>query len=723
MKKYSLLLIVSMLLPVLAWGQQLFSGGDGSQGSPYQISNEADLRNLSKMVADKANNGFVGKYFTQTANITLSGENFTPIGGSGSTLVPKWEKEFAFNGVYDGGMHKIYNLNINTEDQLLIDDETYEGERFRVGLFGAIGGKAVIKNVVIASGHIYGSAFVGGIVGWMKDEGSIVTHCKVANKVHVYARYVSGGIVGAGSKKALVEKCANYGNIRSYGNANISGCAAGIVAYPSDTRIEGCANFGDIYSATSFVGGIAATYPVTVPGKPDAIKYEYPPMKSCMNAADVTSRIGVAGGLIGAWPYAPMEEDADPNNLPEKIAMENCYSYGQSYVATKKTFGPVIAFVQKNYPQKVVKTFYNAERYFYKEDPTSGDSEIAFIHGESKTHAHMRSDAFLGELNAGSLHQFGKDVHNFNYGMPVLQWIIDSYDPEIDLPLYAEKNLAPAVHREKAGSFFRPNRAGEFIMVNMDMQTPNVQMKSLGHTIYRAWGHRVFQIEGEQTYRFFNSMSRFRRPFNEDGSINMSAEPEAASHWLITPEFEVKADKKFITWKAGSEYEWLEGYKVFVADADATTPEQFSNAKLVFETAGEEQMVEVPASAMEPEHYKLKHRAVDLSEYVGRKIRLAFVDDTKFKFSLMLGMFKMSETGKDTGNEMVLPTGLYSVRTEAKTIVAEAQGAELYFELYDVTGKRLSVAKNSFVYTGAKGVYVLKVQDQLSRTEVRKIVL
>lgn len=721
MKRHYLFLLMSLLLPTLSWGQQLFSGGDGSEAAPYQIANEADLRKISELITDKAYNGFEGKHFRQTANITLT-QPFIPIGGNGDLITPNWEQESIFKGVYDGDMKKIYNLNIFDENQLLDMDPNSNLVRSRVGLFGLIGGKAVVKNVVVASGIIYGGSSVGTIVGWMRPEAT-VSHCKVANKVQVFSRYSVGGIVGSAEKQTLIEKCVNYGSIRCYGEASIQGVAGGIAASISDTRVEGCANFGDVYSVTSFVGGIVGLYPLTQSGI-STIEYTYPVMQSCMNAGDAASRVGVAGGLVGTWPYAPKEKVEEGVTPPTRTALKNCYSYGQTFVSTKKSFGPVIGFVQAQYPQTSEKTFYNADRFFYKVDPQFSDSEIAFIHGEAKTHQHMRSAAFLNEINEGSLHQFAEDKYNMNYGMPVLKWIIDSYDAEIDVPIYADKNLQPSVYKEHAGTFFRPNRAGDFIMVNMDMQSPNIQMKSLGHTINRAWAYRTFPIGEGQTYRFFNSTSRFRRPFSADGGVNLEAVPNAANHWLITPEFEVTQEKPFFVWKAASEYGPMkEGYKVYIAGEEATSPEQFKDAKLLFETAGEEAVIEVPKSPYDDEHYKLHHRAVDLSGYVGKKVRIAFVDDTKFQFTLILGMFNVAETAKETGIEMLLPAKSYTVHTEGETIRVETSGENLTFELYDLTGKRIAVAKNHLIYTTGKGAYVLKVQDQLSRTEVRKIIL
>ena len=151
--------VVSLLLLGTSYslfGQGLFSGGDGSKSNPYQIATEQDLRTLADQVDNS--NSFVGKYLKQTADITFSeGTPVLPIGGPLTDGFHRDENR-CFQGEYDGGMHKIYNLNIYDSEQLIVEgDEAH----MAVGLFGALGPQATIKNVVIASGHIYGFASVG----------------------------------------------------------------------------------------------------------------------------------------------------------------------------------------------------------------------------------------------------------------------------------------------------------------------------------------------------------------------------------------------------------------------------------------------------------------------------------------------------------------------------------------------------------------------------------
>ena len=110
-----------MLIMSLALSSSLiagtYSGGSGTSGDPYQISNTADLIELSKTSGDWS------KYFIQTADISFNADEsqvdwdddgtatwdaddqlgFSPIGNSTTK----------FTGSYDGGGYTIDNLFIN----------------------------------------------------------------------------------------------------------------------------------------------------------------------------------------------------------------------------------------------------------------------------------------------------------------------------------------------------------------------------------------------------------------------------------------------------------------------------------------------------------------------------------------------------------------------------------------------------------------------------------
>lgn len=233
------------------WGSEIigvdmypFGGGDGSSASQaYEISTPEQLAQL----AYDANHGNVysGKYFTLTADLDLSGRNWTKIGNGYYN---------GFDGTFDGNGHKIDGLTITRSQS----DTTY-GD----GLFGVVSSNGVIKNLTIESGLItqegvpgYDVIF-GGITGY--NYGTII-NC--VNKATIRAEVdnvwvYGGGMAGMSDWSASFINCRNEGDI-TIGNL---GFAGGIIGYHlnggANTRYENCHNSGNI-SGTDFavIGGI-----------------------------------------------------------------------------------------------------------------------------------------------------------------------------------------------------------------------------------------------------------------------------------------------------------------------------------------------------------------------------------------------------------------------------------------------------------------------------------
>ena len=181
-----------------------FSGGDGSETNPYQISSVADLQQLSTDV--KNGNRYEDKCFKLMANLDLSGvANFTPIGNQYTS---------AFEGTFDGNNanYTISNVTVNRSN-------VFNSQTFDLGLFGYNNG--TIKNVTllnvnitkssgnnhgglvgvnvgtvdscIVTGTVSGSESVGGIVG-TNDFGGQVKNCTV--DAQVSGNGGIGGLVG-----------------------------------------------------------------------------------------------------------------------------------------------------------------------------------------------------------------------------------------------------------------------------------------------------------------------------------------------------------------------------------------------------------------------------------------------------------------------------------------------------------------------------------------------
>ncbi len=152
-------------------------GGDGSTGTPYQISSLENLYwlSLSDSVWDK--------HFVQTANIdassTISWDDGD--GGDAEGFSPIGNDLIRFTGSYNGQNNSITGLYIN------------RNQEENVGLFG-FAYAASITNLDLIKSRIQGKENVGALVG--KANGSVL------NNNHVQSRYIvsytdnSGGLVG-----------------------------------------------------------------------------------------------------------------------------------------------------------------------------------------------------------------------------------------------------------------------------------------------------------------------------------------------------------------------------------------------------------------------------------------------------------------------------------------------------------------------------------------------
>lgn len=178
-----------------------------SNGS-YTVTSADGLMNIAKLV----NGGKTDINITLTADIDLTGKNWTPIGTSFSNK---------YTGTFDGGGHTIKGLTVTTNDQF-------------VGLFGSIGYAGTVKNVMMEDVQItsnHGSGFAGGVAGF--SDGTI-ENCSVSGSVSgtVYV----GGVVGAQwngsttgcSSSATVKGTVYVGGVvgQTNGGAALTACYA-----------------------------------------------------------------------------------------------------------------------------------------------------------------------------------------------------------------------------------------------------------------------------------------------------------------------------------------------------------------------------------------------------------------------------------------------------------------------------------------------------------------
>ncbi|MFV0472468.1 MAG: leucine-rich repeat domain-containing protein [Paludibacteraceae bacterium] len=223
-----------------------FSGGDGTNKQPYQISNGEELAYL----ASEVNNGndYGESFFVLTNNIDLNGIDWIPIGNGlfeRHTYKTIYEN-CSFRGVFDGNGYVINNLIITK-----CKDKA-------IGLFGFVGDGAVFMNINIVDVHIFSSDYQsnsGGLIG-ISESGAIVVNCKVNGKIQ--AREYSGGLIGS-IKNGIVVNCHTKVEEVISGVGNRVG-AGGLIGQADSTKIIACSSECEVKDSQNIGGLVGFLY-------------------------------------------------------------------------------------------------------------------------------------------------------------------------------------------------------------------------------------------------------------------------------------------------------------------------------------------------------------------------------------------------------------------------------------------------------------------------------
>ena len=196
---------------------------------------------------------------TLTADIDLTGKNWTPIGTSFSNK---------YTGTFDGGGHTIKGLTVTTNDQF-------------VGLFGSIGNAGPVKNVMMegvqitknhssgfaggvagysdgtiencsVSGSVSGTVYVGGVVG-AQWEGSI-TGC--SSSATVKGTVEVGGVAGETNSSATLTACYATGNVTIEINPRKNIAGGSLVGMNAGSSVLACYATGNVASTGSSTGKV-----------------------------------------------------------------------------------------------------------------------------------------------------------------------------------------------------------------------------------------------------------------------------------------------------------------------------------------------------------------------------------------------------------------------------------------------------------------------------------
>ena len=225
-----------------------------SNTNTYTVYNANGLMNIAELV----NGGKTDINITLTADIDLTGKNWTPIGT---------DYDNSYKGTFDGGGHTITGLTFTTNDEY-------------AGLFGRLNRAGTVKNVVMegvqitsnqidggsiggvvgsswgtiencsVSGSVSGTVYVGGVVG--AQIGGSITGC--SSSATVKGTVDVGGVAGQTNSSATLTACYATGNviIEMDPKKNIAG--GSLVGMNAGSSLLACYATGNVTSTGSSTG-------------------------------------------------------------------------------------------------------------------------------------------------------------------------------------------------------------------------------------------------------------------------------------------------------------------------------------------------------------------------------------------------------------------------------------------------------------------------------------
>lgn len=288
--------------------KNLFAAGDGSEASPFIVSN---AENWDLFAVNSALHTYEGKYIRLNASLDL-GE-----------ITPLFTVEGGFSGNFNGGGKRLtYSVNSQSDyvglfaelgsgsvvHSLLLKAEV-SGKNYVGALAGLSQGS--VNDVVAESGSVTGAFYVGGIIG-KTENGSLSS---LENNASVVGTRYVGGITGEAVLAERAVSLVNSGSV-GMGSGNAYAYFGGIFGAVQGYGAEKAFVYGRVsaYKA-DYVGGVAGSVngcPLTVVAVMNSVtgrNYVGGIVGYSLSSADaVTSAMAVgdvfgakqAGGIVGA---------------------------------------------------------------------------------------------------------------------------------------------------------------------------------------------------------------------------------------------------------------------------------------------------------------------------------------------------------------------------------------------------------------------------------------
>ena len=227
-----------------------------SNTNTYTVYNANGLMNIAELV----NGGKTDINITLTADIDLTGKNWTPIGT---------DYDNSYKGTFDGGGHTITGLTFTTNDEY-------------AGLFGWLNRAGTVKNVVMegvqitshqiyggsiggvagyswgtiencsVSGSVSGTVYVGGVVG--AQIGGSITGC--SSSATVKGTVDVGGVAGQTNSSATLTACYATGNVIIEINPKKNIAGGSLVGMNAGSSLLACYATGNVTSTGSSTGKV-----------------------------------------------------------------------------------------------------------------------------------------------------------------------------------------------------------------------------------------------------------------------------------------------------------------------------------------------------------------------------------------------------------------------------------------------------------------------------------
>ena len=224
-----------------------------SNGS-YTVTSADGLMNIAKLV----NGGKTDINITLTADIDLTGKDWTPIGT---------DYDNSYKGTFDGGGHTITGLTFTTNDEFAglfgwlnragtVKNVVMEGVQITSNQIygGSIGGVAgyswgTIENCSV-SGSVSGTVYVGGVVG--AQIGGSITGC--SSSATVKGTVDVGGVAGQTNSSATLTACYATGNVTIEMNPKKNIAGGSLVGMNAGSSLLACYATGNVTSTGSSTG-------------------------------------------------------------------------------------------------------------------------------------------------------------------------------------------------------------------------------------------------------------------------------------------------------------------------------------------------------------------------------------------------------------------------------------------------------------------------------------